>query len=123
MDRHPCLRLSGVGGKVTVLGVHPAHVSLGLLRLAGRLCLLRVTQIDCGAEQEREHVLVQGLEHGGEQIVALQLVNHERVLLLVCRILHGLPEVVHVPELLLPVIVDLIEYYGLAEGLGEFLAT
>ena len=101
-------------------GLVAGHVGL---RTDGTLRLLRaVLERHEGLEEEGQDVLVERLEHRGEEVVALQLVDHHRVLLLVGGVLDALLEVVHLAEVLLPVLVDLVEDDVLAQGLGDLAA-
>ena len=99
--------LLAIGGELRRVCVAKLlQVAVGLLGRTGLTGVGGVPERDKCAEQEAEHVLVQVLQHFGEQVVAFQLVHHQRVLLFVSGILHALTEVVHVAQMLLPVIVD-----------------
>ena len=112
--------LLAVGAQVAVASLVAGHVGL---RTDGALRLLRAVleRNEC-LEEEGQDVLVERLEHRGEEVVALQLVDHHRVLLLVGSVLDALLEVVHLAEVLLPVLVDLVEDDILAQGLGDLAA-
>ena len=87
VNRHLGLRLAGIGGKVSPLGIHTAHIRLWLHGCPGLLRLVRLAELYRCPEEERKHILVQGLQHRREEIVALQLIDNERILLLIGRIL------------------------------------
>ena len=97
-DRRIGLLLT-VRAQVLALSTHLAHVRAAGRRL-GRTGLVLVTQRDEGAEQERQGALVQLLQHRCEEVVALELVDHQRVLLLIGSVLHALAQVVHITQVL-----------------------
>ena len=120
MHRHVTLRIRSVGDKIRTGSLKLAHIRLSWL-LDRRLCLRGVTKRDKGTEKERKHLLVQFLEHLAKEVEALELVDEERVLLLVCSVLDRLREVVHIAQVLLPVLINLVKGDGLAESTRNLL--
>ena len=117
MYRHSALRFSSVGHEVCPACVHLAHVRLARLRRS--LGCVAVPERDVSPEKECKNVLVHVLEHLAEEVEALELIDEERILLLISCILHGLLEVVHVTQMLLPAIVDAEEHDALADRAYE----
>ena len=117
LDRSIGLLLS-VCSQVVAAGLKLAHISPALH------CTLRplvgITQWHEGPEKEGEHIPVEGFKHLCKEVVALEFVNHYRVLLFVGSVLDALLELVHLPEVLLPMLIDLEKDDILAEGLGNF---
>ena len=87
VNRHLGLRLAGIGGKVSPLGIHTAHIRLWLHGCSGLLRLVRLAEIYRCPEEERKHILAQGPQTRRKEIVALPLIDHQRVPLLIGRIL------------------------------------
>ena len=117
MDRGVALRLAAVCHKVGPAGLELAHVCCltTLLRYLTRRCI-GVSKRNLSSEKERKDILVKVFQHLAEEVEALELVDEERVLLLVCGVLYRLLQVVHIAEMLLPLVVDLEEGDSLAEG-------
>ncbi len=65
------------------------------------------------AKQESQDAGVHFVDHVLKQLKRLVLVHQQRVFLLVDRALHVLAQIVHVAQVLLPVVVDEIEHHGL----------
>ena len=117
MYRHSALRLSAVSDQVSTACVHLAHVRLARLRRCLRC--RAVTKRNMSTEKECKNILVHVLEHLAEEVEALELVDEERILLLVSRVLNRLLEVVHITEMLLPAVVDPVKHDALADSAHE----
>ena len=120
MHRHLALLLAAIGHKIGSRCLHLAHIRLALL--CRSLCLRCVTKRNMCPEQERKHFLIEFLEHLAEEVEALELIDKKRVFLLVCSILYRLLQIVHITEMLLPLLVYLPESYRLAKGSRKFLS-
>ena len=119
MDRNLGFLLS-VGDEIVAVGIEMVHVPAAF-RSPHFTGFVVFTKWDEGSEQEGQGVSVEFLQHGGEEVVAFDLVDDEWVFLFVACILYGFTEVVHVTEMLFPFLVDLPEDDVLAESFGEFL--
>ena len=113
-DRSLSLLLS-IGHQIVTMCLQTRLVRFGL-HCPSRLFPDR----DESSEQEGEHILIQRVQHLGEEIVTLKLVNHLRVFLLVNGVLHTLLKVINIPEMGLPMLVYLEEYDILTQSLSHF---
>ena len=112
MDRSIGL-LFAIGGEIIAACLHLAHVGPAA-RSLGRTGLAVVTQRHERPEQERKHILVEILEHRGEEVITLELVHHEGIFLLISGILYAGTEIVHLAQMLFPMLINLVEDDGLA---------
>ena len=120
-DGSVALGLTAVGHHIRPGSTHITHVgtaALGLTYISGSILPHR----DVSPEQELHHLAADTLDDTLEEVEALELVDKQRVLLLVCGILHGLLEVVHIAQVLLPGLVYHDEGDGLADGPDKLAA-
>ena len=75
VDRHLALRVRAVGDQVGTARAHLAHVRFADRRLGRGLGLGGIPERDMRPEQEGEDILVEGLQHGLEQVEALALIR------------------------------------------------
>ena len=102
--------------------MHLLEVAVGLGSRARLTGIGGIPERDECTEKERKDFLVELFKHLREEVVALKLVNHQRVFLLIGCVLDALTEIVHIPQVLLPVVIYIIEDDAAAEGLRDFTA-
>ena len=107
--------------EVGMLCTHLAHIGTPSRGTLG--CVIGIPQRNECPEQEGKHIVVEGIKHLGEEVIALQLVHDYRILLLIRRILDTLLEVIHFTQVLLPMLIDLEQDDILAERLGNLLSV
>jgi hypothetical protein len=89
VDRGIALFLTAIGSQVIVARLHSGEVRVLLLSLA-HLAVVVLTQRNVGHEKERDDALVDAVHHLLKEIVALELVDKQRILLFVRGRLNGL---------------------------------
>ena len=109
-----CIGARGIGFSTTVLTVALlAWLGFTLLDvlLGGRFGYLTTHEHGDGlAIHDADHLL--------EHVERLGFVDHERVLLFVAGVLHTLAQLVHLTQVLLPVLIDGEQHDGLLPSLG-----
>ena len=121
-DRHPGALFPVCGELRGIRAVHLLEVAVGLGSRARLTGIRGIPERDECAEKERQDFLVEFFKHLREEVVALKLVHHQRVFLLIGGVLDALTEIVHIPQVLLPVVIYIIEDDAAAEGLRDFTA-
>ena len=85
--------------------------SLGSLRGFSRSLLYR----DLSTHQDRDSLIINLIHHGIKQVHRFQLVNQQRVFLLVTCILHGVFQLVQLAQVFFPCFVDDVQQDGFLE--------
>ena len=97
-------------------------LSLGLRCLDLELAELLVTRrrdIEVDAHQHGGRLAVHLLDHLAEELVGLELVDQQRILVLIASVLHRVAQLVHLTQVLLPRLIDVVQDDGLLELLHD----
>ena len=64
------------------------------------------SDVETDAHEDRGRLAVHLLDHLTEELVGLELVDEERILVLIASVLHGVAKLIHLTEMFLPRFVD-----------------